>query len=180
MHRRCAGIIRGHGGARRSRAFSLVELLIVMSIIVIISGAIALGGLSNGTVDGFAEASRLGSSLRSLRSAWLACYAESYYTALRFPDGGRGTFQHDSKPALELARFCDRALDEDTARYGDILIVADDDSLYIGYAGGWKIANADVVATMKRHLAESRTQYYASDLARYASDSGDGILIRIR
>ncbi|MDL2264072.1 prepilin-type N-terminal cleavage/methylation domain-containing protein [Synergistaceae bacterium OttesenSCG-928-I11] len=159
------------------RGFSLVELLIVIVIIVVLTGAILLGGVSNVTADAFAEAGKLQNSLRSLRSAWLACYSETY-EMVAVP--GDDTYDVASNVVRTLSRYADRGIEEEVAKYGKLRVVTEDEKIYIGFVGAWKIGSDETKATMKRMLAQSDLKLYGADRNLFRQNSDDGILIRIR
>lgn len=163
------------------RGFSLVELLIVMTIIAVLTGAIALGGMSNTTVDAFAETSRIEEGIRSLRSAWIASWAESYYKELSAP-AAKTTYTSGSDEIVKhLSRYSDRALEDDIERCGGFVVAAHDGGLYLGYADVMrKIADdgSGVREAIARNLARSSLDLRSGTFARYSS--GGEVLIRVR
>lgn len=159
---------KGYAG----RGFSMVELLIVIVIIAILTGVILMGGTSDVTAEAFSEAGKLQNSLKALRSAWLASYADNFVMVGVPASGPHGL---GSDVANTLARFSDRSLAEEVAKYGDIQIKTDSAAIYIGFAGPWapKMIKDDVKSAMKRMIANSDIKFYTQ------SDS-DEILIRIK
>ena len=159
------------------KGFSLVELLIVIVVIAVLTGAILLGGVSNVTADAFAEAGKLRGGLKSLRSAWLACYSETY-EMLGVP--GDEAYGAGTDVVRALSRYADRGIGEEIARYGDVRVITSDEAVYIGFAGAWEIDSGETRAAMKRMLAQGKPRLYAADLEPYRQDGDDEILIRIR
>lgn len=172
---------------KRRRAFTLVELIIVMAIMIVLTGAIVLGGSSQNTVDAFTEAGRLERSLISLRSAWIAAYSESG-RQLGASNSDYEIYGPDSEIVAELSRYADRHIEDDIARYGEVRIIIQPNRAYIGFDGSWKMRlEPEARQGMKAHLASAKSRLYEISEAdanispnRYTSSSGDGILIRIR
>lgn len=163
---------------RRRSGFTLVELVVVMAIVTLLTGLIALSGLSNTTVDAFSEASRIEASLRSLRSAWLNGWSGTYYT--NAPSDG--TYDANDPETVRLSRLADRNVVDDISRYGDIRVMVDGGHIYIGFAGPWaSVIDDGTRPDIRRMLAMSKTPYYsAADASRYTASSPEGIMIRVR
>lgn len=168
------------------RAFSLAELLVVMMIVVILAGSVSLGGKSKVTVDAFTEATKIEESIRSLRSAWLAYYAETYYQDLRVPTT-KTTYVPDDTAGSEanrmiahLGAYRDRPIEEDIARFGGIVVGAHTDGgVYIGLADvTGKIEDANVRSDVERMLTSSALDLRDGSFAKYRG--GGELLIRIR
>lgn len=173
--------------SRARRAFSLVELLVVMTIVAIMASLIAMGGMSNRTADAFAEASRIEESLRVLRSAWLACYAENYYQNMRVPTTKTTYRTTDTTPGAkmliaQLSNYCDVPLDGDIDRYGGLVVASEPSGVvYIGYADVTKNVPGDqdeLRADIRTKLRSSELDLYGGDLQRLSS--GSEVLIRLR
>lgn len=163
-----------------SRGFSLVELLLVIGIIAILTGAVALSTSSDRVVDAFTESASLRNSLRALRSAWIACWSTTHRT-IGVPEVAGADADAADRIREELERFAGRRLDEYAKRYGTIRVrVQDGRAIYIGFAGPWNIVNAEAKSGVKRLLAEDKTKLYDGSFAAYATGSGDEIYIRIR
>lgn len=164
------------------RGFSLVELMIVMVIIAVLAAGVLLSGSSTDTVSAYGEARKLEATLKTLRSAWLACYADTY----RMPGvPGNNTYELSSDVAATLARYADRSLAEDIAAYGNIRVATSslnaDDAIYIGFVGPWRVDSAAIKSDMKRMIAQGGLKLYAGVApGPFEASGGDEILIRIR
>lgn len=167
------------------KGFSLVELIIVMVIIAALTAGVLLSGSSTDTVNAYGEARKLETALKTLRSAWLACYADTY----KMPGvPGDASYDQSSEVVATLARYADRSLAEDIGTYGNIRIATAtsstnaEDAIYIGFVGPWdsEKIDDDLKPSVKRMIAQGDSRLYDGDLESFKENGGDEILIRIR
>jgi prepilin-type N-terminal cleavage/methylation domain-containing protein len=115
------------------KGFTLVELLLVIVLLAIIMALVTLSGANMmESTSAQTEARKLIRTVQSLRSAWLACYADSQVQ------------MGVTHPAdVEMIRaYSDRAVEDDIERYGNISVVSDDaGSIHIGFRGPWHLGN---------------------------------------
>jgi hypothetical protein len=103
------------------------------------------------------EARRLIRSAQSLRSAWLACYADTQIMP--------GITQTPGTDVSELiSRYSDRSMADDVARYGAIIITSDDggNRIDIGFSGPWNLpgnVDASSIKTMTEVLENQKNDY---------------------
>ncbi|MDR3354974.1 MAG: type II secretion system GspH family protein [Synergistaceae bacterium] len=174
----------------RKKGFSLVELLLVIVILAILSGVVMLSLSSGEVIDAQTEARQLVRSLQSVRSSWLAYYADKN-EMLGLPGGG--IYAANSPLVRSLEIYADReALRDDVTKYGGSLVVrsfvdsggARPLKVYIGYQGSWKLEqkNAEVKRSIKKLLAESDFGLLGADYKKYAFTESDNqtVLLRMR
>ena len=159
----------------RGKGFSLVELLLVIVIVAILSGIVLLNLSSEEVIDAQAEARQLVRSLQSVRSSWLAYYADRN-VMLGIPGGG--TYAAGSHLVRSLEIYAGReSLWDDVKKYGSSLIVrsvADSTAakplrIYVGYpTASWKMRD-EVAASVKKLLA-------GSDLGLVGGNGGNGLV----
>ncbi|MDR1482695.1 MAG: type II secretion system GspH family protein [Synergistaceae bacterium] len=173
-------------GLTRDKGFSLVELLLVIVIIAILAGVVLLSMSSGDIVDAQTEARQLVRSIQSVRSSWLAYYADRNIM-LGVP--GSGTYAANSPLARSLEVYSDRpSVGDDITKYGGLIVrsVADGTGvrplkIYIGYQGPWRLgAKSDVVMNSIRELlAGNDSGLLGNDYNKYAS-SGQTVLLRVK
>jgi prepilin-type N-terminal cleavage/methylation domain-containing protein len=115
---------------RKQSGFSLVELLMVIVIMGIIMALVTLSGTSIQSASAQTEAKQLIRSLQYLRSAWLACYADTYQFL-------------DTSLDQMIPRYSDRNWKEETDKYGGITMASDNSSgrIDIGFSGPWNLGS---------------------------------------
>jgi prepilin-type N-terminal cleavage/methylation domain-containing protein len=174
----------------RDKGFSLAELLLVIVIMAILSGIVLLNLSSEEIIDAQTEARQLVRSLQSVRSSWLAYYADRN-VMLGIP--GSGAYAANSPLVRSLEIYADReSLRDDVTKYGGSLIVqstvgttsANPLRIYVGYRGTWRLGvrNAEVVRSIKRLLADSDSGLLGSTFAKYDFSESDNqtVLLRVK
>ena len=166
----------------RKRGFSLVEILFVIVLLGILMALIALSGPSMlQSTSGQTEARRMLRSLQSLRSAWLACYADKQ----AMPGITTATSSADLYKLISV--YSDRDLSEELQRYfkasnREIVVTSGDggNQIFIGFRGEWNLGETignKAANTMADILDEQKDLYGVS---RNTNGGIDTILIRIR
>jgi prepilin-type N-terminal cleavage/methylation domain-containing protein len=181
-------------GTRSNRGFSLVELLLVIVLIAILMALVTLSGSSMmESTNAQTEVRRLIRTVQSLRSAWLACYADTQTmigitTVATVPTWDDNT--DHSEISKWLSQYSDRSLVEEIERYGRIKVVQNltgmnSRRIDIGFSPSdntgkeLKAANkpANVLKTMKEVLDRQKGDY---DLTVNSSATSTDVYIRIR
>jgi prepilin-type N-terminal cleavage/methylation domain-containing protein len=178
-------------GTRGNRGFSLVELLLVIVLIAILMALVTLSGSNMmESTNAQTEVRRLIRTVQSLRSAWLACYADTQtmigITPLAPPD----VWDNNTDSNLisqRLSQYSDRSLADEIERYGRIKVVpnlTNPGDIYIGFSpsgitrSAWDGTkkSASTLNTMKDILANQAPDYeiYLSGL------TNNEVYIRIR
>ena len=172
----------------KARAFSLVEILLVIVIIAILTGILLMGFSAVHAVDANAEAAKLMRSLQQLRSGWLAYYADTYEM---LDDVG----DHDVGSSVDktLSEYMGASAADLIDRYGKIVIATpriphdNGEVIYIGFAGPWfSNANfgsrtAEIVESMQRILKDGGYGLYRQQgVGIRLYDGGQRILLRIK
>jgi len=113
--------------------FTLVELLLVIVLVAILMALITLSGFSMvESSNAQTEARRIIRTVHALRSAWLACYADTQ-EMVGIPAGSWPS----NTVNRTLARYSDRSLTDEETRYGQITIKVNPPGhtgTYIGFA----------------------------------------------
>ena len=121
--------------AATNRGFTLVELLLVIVLIAILMAIVTLSGFNMVTsANAQTEVRRVIRTVHALRSAWLACYADTQ-KMVGVPEG---VSWPQTSIDRELRRYADRNLDDEEKRYGKINIKAipsGSRNTYIGFDG---------------------------------------------
>lgn len=142
------------------RGFSLAEIVIVIVIMGIIVALVALGGSSSEGINAQTEARRYIRTLQTLRSAWIAAYADTgQMIGITMPGtipSNPGAGQHvlnGSDPATQplintLTKYTDRIVVDDIRRYGGTLIlrtapVTQGNAVYLGFQGRWDLSRGE-------------------------------------
>ncbi len=181
----------------KARAFTLVEVLLVIVIIAILAGLVLTGFSAVSAVDANTEAAKLMRSLQQLRSAWLAYYADEHEMLGVSGDNttspyGVGSYEEEMLSARMEASAAD-LID----RYGTIRIASkpglNGAAIYIGFSGNWFKGRenfggrtAEIVESMKRILKDGGYVLYGQigddgDIAPYGDqDSDQRILVRVK
>ncbi|MDR1650473.1 MAG: prepilin-type N-terminal cleavage/methylation domain-containing protein [Synergistaceae bacterium] len=165
----------------KNEGFSLVELLLVIVLIAILMAIVTLSGANMlDSTNAQTEARRLIRTLQSLRSAWLACYADTQ----QMP----GITVASANPAELrdlLGFYIDRSLADETARYGNIDVQTGDastvspnpDDIYIGFTGTWNLpANAERAKDVMIEVLDAQ----AGDYEIVLDDEDESAYIRVR
>jgi prepilin-type N-terminal cleavage/methylation domain-containing protein len=151
-----------HTAVRGNKGFTLVELLLVIVLIAIIMALVTLsGGSMMESTSAQTEARRLIRTVQSLRSAWLACYADTQVMlGINGPAAG-GTLTGNL--AVDLGTYSDRSLAEEAARYGIIAVSADaaTGKVEVGFRGPWSLGDRVKAAqgTMMTILNSQKDDY---------------------
>lgn len=117
---------------RKRTGFSLVEVLIVIIIIAILSGLIAITVRNPGAE---LDAGRLVSDIKTMKSAYIAFYADTHSYLPAVGSAGAG-----SDLVISLERYARKSLD--FATFGPMTIQdAGNNGVYIGFAGGSTIGS---------------------------------------
>ena len=115
-----------------NRGFTLVELLLVIVLISILMALITLSGASMmDSTNAQTEARRIIRTVHALRSAWLACYADTQ----KMIGVSDGAWMTDID--IKLSQYSDRNLADEIERYGKInvkTIPPENRVTYIGFA----------------------------------------------
>jgi prepilin-type N-terminal cleavage/methylation domain-containing protein len=161
----------------RSKGFSLVELLLVIVLMAIIMALVTVSGSSMmQSTSAQAEARRLMRTVQSLRSAWLAAYADTQMMP------GVTSDLTPSELLKKISIYSDRSLSEEVDRYGNIVVETDTPAagaIAIGFAGPWNLTgrvNNDAISTMKDMINNQKKDYGVD----FTIGTSDRILIRIR
>ena len=115
--------------------FTLVELLLVIVLIAILMALVTLSGYNMmESTNAQTEARRIIRTVHALRSAWLACYADTQ-KMIGVPESTWPQATIDRT----LSQYSDRNLSEEITRYGKIKVIPPDPSkgsrsIYIGFA----------------------------------------------
>jgi prepilin-type N-terminal cleavage/methylation domain-containing protein len=137
------------------KGFTLVELLLVIVLMAIIMALVTLSGSDMiESTNAQTEARRLIRDVQSLRSAWLACYADSQVQI--------GITPAAASIAEQIRDYSDGSLLDETSRYGNIAIISNDTGLIrIGFSGPWNIPkmNSDSINTMIEVLGNQAGDY---------------------
>ena len=119
--------------AAAGRGFTLVELLLVIVLISILMALVTLSGFNMmESTNAQTEVRRIIRTVHALRSAWLACYADTQKMI-----GVSGGVWNSNSIVAELSTYSDRSLADEVKRYGEIkveAIPAGSRSIYIGFA----------------------------------------------
>lgn len=108
--------------------FSLVEVLIVIIIIAILAGLLAIS--MSGSQENV-DVGRLINSIRTIKSAYIACYADTHKYLL--PNDGA---EASSDLVASLEKYAGKSLAEEIHDYGPITIQqGTNESIYIGFVG---------------------------------------------
>jgi prepilin-type N-terminal cleavage/methylation domain-containing protein len=173
---------------RRSgnRGFTLVELLLVIVLIAILMALVTLSGASMvESTNAQTEARRMIRTVHSLRSAWLAAYADSQMT-IGIPSSTWPVWIQASIDQ-EMSRYSDRSLIDEINRYGTIRVVVNPSGkvgTYIGFASG---ANHGIWDSSKKSSGELntmremlKTQQDSYGMAVYMNATSNDFYIRIK
>jgi len=158
----------------KNKGFSLVELLLVIVLMAIIMALVTLSGANMmESTSAQTEARRLIRSLQSLRSAWLACYADTQQML------GITTILTSDELTKTLSVYSNRSLGEENTRYGQISVdisPANTNSIYIGYKGPWHLdARAESAKSTMVSVLENQKNDYEIVL-----NADESIFIRVR
>ena len=119
--------------AAENRGFTLVELLLVIVLVAILMAIITLSGFNMMTsTNAQTEVRRIIRTVHALRSAWIACYADTHQM-IGVPEGSWSQASIDA----ELSKYSDRNLDDEKHHYGNILVKVNTlgpRGTYIGFA----------------------------------------------
>lgn len=148
----------------RKGGFTLVELLIVIIIIAILAGMMLL---TTGAATDGAEASKLVSNLRSLKSAALMHFIDNGQTWLV-----AGTSAEDIRD--ELSQYMDRSIDI-VKHIPDI--ASSDTRLYIGFSGGTVWTEKPGIVKKLSGMARDAGLYKDTDLSVY--DGGNTVYMNL-
>ena len=109
----------------KKRGFSMVEMIIVMLILGIIAAAVLLNASTTTVIKDTTEADKIVRMLQSLRTGWLAYYADNReFLGLKGKVAAIQTFDADAPFTKSLEIYLDRDLKEDIDSYGNILLVS--------------------------------------------------------
>jgi prepilin-type N-terminal cleavage/methylation domain-containing protein len=136
------------------KGFTLVELLLVIVLMAIIMAVVTLSGSNMiESTNAQTEARKLIREVQLLRSAWLACYADSQVQI--------GILPAEASVTEQIRAYSDRSLSEEIDRYGDIDIISNDSGLIrIGFKGPWNLGmNRDAVNTMIEVIGNQAGDY---------------------
>ncbi|MDR1471105.1 MAG: type II secretion system GspH family protein [Synergistaceae bacterium] len=152
---------------KRRAGFSLVELLLVIVIMAIITALVTLSGASIRSSGAQSEAKQIVRALQSLRSAWLAHYADKYVMWL------------DNDGLMEnIRRYSDRSWTEEVSKYGRIIVTSNDAGrIEIGFSGPWNLPSS--VAAESNLIAQT-IEGWRSDYGINFNNGNKQILIRVR
>jgi prepilin-type N-terminal cleavage/methylation domain-containing protein len=179
-------------GTRSNRGFSLVELLLVIVLIAILMALVTLSGSSMmASTDAQTEVRRLIRTTQSLRSAWLACYADTQ-TMIGITPLASGDPWPDKLVAQRLSQYSDRSLADEIERYGNIHVrtdlTANTRRIDIGFSpsapsagngSAWDSTkkSSGTLKMMKDILANQAPDY---ELTVYSGVASNDVYIRIR
>ena len=145
-------------GGRRAKGFTLVEMLIVIIIIGILAGMIML---STGAATDKAEATRIISDMRSVKTACVMYYA----------DYGEWPTEIDDN--------FDKYLDVPISDNDNFELVTSENVLWLRYSGGKLAAGNGVSERLAAAAADSGLYASASDSPNTPDYDGDGDLYMI-
>jgi prepilin-type N-terminal cleavage/methylation domain-containing protein len=169
-----------------SKGFSLVELLLVIVLLAILMALVTLSGSNMmASTNAQTEAKRLIRTVQSLRSAWLACYADTQ-TMIGVPLTPSETWTSD-QITQRISMYSDRSLAEEITRYGNISVDRAETTgrISIGFAPSsneWGVWDPDVrsnslLKTMKDILVGQALDY---ELTVDPSLNDNSVFIRVR
>ena len=166
----------------KKRGFSVVEMLVVIIVIAIITAFVLMGGSSTQVVDDNAEADKLVRALESLRSGWIAYYADKQ-EFLGVASGDQ-TFASNAPFTKSLEVYLDRPLGDDIDKYGNIYLSATAGTaakIYIGFSFPDDSPPKDSVLKVLERDANERGLYNhtGSDYVLFSSTNRDNILLRV-
>lgn len=151
----------------RRGGFSLVELLLVIVIMAIIMALVTLSGASIRSSNAQTEAKQLVRSLQLLRSAWLACYADTYQMPATDADLRAG-----------VQRYSDRIWDEEERKYGNMTVRVDNNGqVRVGFSGPWNLPSQ--IASAKNVILDT-VDNWKSDYDITLDRTNGRVLIRVR
>lgn len=174
----------------KRRGFSLIELLIVIVLLGIITGLILLSASSTSVVEAQTETRNMIRSLQSLRSGWLAFYADQHKLLGVPTSGDIDTYEHDTVLVKSMEIYLDRNIEEEMGKYGDLMIgshtVSNVTSVYIGFA--WNSTDESSInrrndfAQIRSALEAGSRDYGLLNRSReyYRAANTNGIMIRVQ
>ena len=169
-----------------NRGFTLVELLLVIVLIAILMALVTLSGFNMmESTNAQTEARRIIRTVHALRSAWLACYADTQKTVgvpedlLLWPQASIDETLKD---------YSDRPLRNEKDRYGEIKVRVNSlgqRGTYIGFAantstefpGEWSKKSASLKKMIMDSLIAQADDY---ELHVDYSDTSNDVYIRIK
>lgn len=172
----------------RKKGFSLIELLLVVAIIGIISALVLLNGSASETVDVQTESKNVIKALQSIRSGWLAYYAERQEFLGLPASEDVNEFAANSPFVRSLEIYIDRDIEKDIAKYGNVMFCKKTKlgitSAYLGFTGNWQFRTGleDAIENSLAHNANgfgllSRNGGNYETFAH--SQGGNGIMMRV-
>ena len=158
------------------RGFTLVELLLVIVLISILMALVTLSGFNMmESTNAQTETRRIIRTVHSLRSAWLAHYADTQKMI------GIGAWTGDIEGPL--SRYSDRNLADEKSRYGTIRIIENGRGTYIGFDAStgeiWS-KSASTSQMIKSSLLAQENDYELLIEPRDENSRVNGVYIRIK
>ncbi|MDR1965435.1 MAG: prepilin-type N-terminal cleavage/methylation domain-containing protein [Synergistaceae bacterium] len=158
----------------RGKGFTLVELLLVIVLMAVIMALVTLSGSSMiEATNAQTEARRMIRTVQSVRSAWLACYADTQ----DMPGVPATAWDSDSLMRV-LSRYSDRSLSDEAERYGNLEVRLDGERIDVGFEGPWDLANSS--ANSAKDAIKDMIANQAADYEITFTAATESILIRVR